>query len=198
MFFSDKRENTLSLIQNAQNGSQESFELLKEKYRPLIESCSHRRFLQGMTSQDMEDMCQEALVHFCNAVCSYDTASEGVEFGLYAKICINNGLVSFVRTYLKNNKSRAISLDVGSNNFEAAVFEKDPLQQLVDKEETEELVGNIRAQLSDFENRIWWMYVSGLSTREIEEKLGVQDARAVSNAVYRIRKKLRKSIKNPY
>ncbi len=198
MFFSDERENTISLIQNAQNGSQESFELLKERYRPLIESCSHRRFLQGMTSQDMEDMCQEALVHFCNAVCSYDTSSEGVEFGLYAKICISNGLASFVRSYLKRSKSRAISLDDSNQGYGVSAEDADPLQLLVDRENTSELVEAIRAQLSEYENRIWWLYVSGLSVKEIESIVGAQDSRTVSNAVYRIRKKLRRSIKNPY
>ncbi len=188
----------ISLIQNAQNGSQESFELLKDRYRPLIESCSHRHFLPGMTSQDMEDMCQEALVHFCNAVCSYDTSAEGVEFGLYAKICINNGLASFVRSYLKRNRSRALSLETSVHNYELSAAESDLLQQLVDKENAAELVEAIRSRLSDYENRIWWLYVSGLSIKEIEERVGAQDSRSVSNAVYRIRRKLRKSIKYPY
>jgi DNA-directed RNA polymerase specialized sigma24 family protein len=70
----------------------------------------------------------------------------------------------------------------------------DPLQMIVAKEKTEELVRSIKNNLSDYENRVWWMYVSGMSPSEIAKEIGEVDAKSVSNAVYRIRKKLRNVI----
>ena len=65
------------------------------------------------------------------------------------------------------------------------------LQKIVDEENAAELITLIRGKLSDYENRVWWMYVSGMSASEITESLGIHDARSVSNAIYRIRKKLK-------
>ena len=62
---------------------------------------------------------------------------------------------------------------------------------------TEELVKSIKKNLSDYENRVWWMYVSGLSVSEIARRIGVVEPKSVSNAVYRIRKKLRAVIGRP-
>ena len=65
------------------------------------------------------------------------------------------------------------------------------LQSIVDEESTADLVRTIRAKLSNYENRVWWMYVSGMSVSEIALALGGADPKSVSNAVYRIRKKLK-------
>lgn len=176
-------------IKNAQNGNQNSFEILKEQYNPLIKGCTSRHTVVGMTSQDVEDLHQEALVNFCRAVCSYDCDFEGVEFGLYAKICIENGLVSFVRSFARVDKNHTIPLDENVYVHNASE-RRDPLQAMVDKENASELVRVIRNCLSKYENRVWWMYVSGMSVAQIADAVGT-DAKSVSNAVYRIRKKLR-------
>ena len=73
----------------------------------------------------------------------------------------------------------------------------DLLQALIDKQHTEDLVRTVRNNLSDYENRVWWMYVSGRSVSEIASDIGNVDAKSVSNAVYRIRKKLRAIIVSP-
>ena len=188
------KEDLLSLIAKAQNGDQDAFGLLKDRYKPLIESCSYRYISADMPTQDAEDLRGEALVHFCNAVCSYDVNSSSVEFGLYAKICISNGLVSYMRAYARRQKNRTVSLDSGSGGGGAAV---DILQEIVDEENTAELVRSIKKNLSDYENRIWWLYVSGMSVADIAKTVAAPDAKSVSNAVYRIRKKLGALIRRP-
>lgn len=186
-----KNEKLLLEIQKAQKGNQEAFGILKDSYKPLIESCSYKRILPDMTSQDIEDLRQEALVHFCNAVCSYDHSVDGVEFGLYAKICIDNGLVSFIRSYLRRSKNKTVPLDSCEITDETAGRPTDFLQALVDRENMTEMVRIIKDSLSEYENRIWWLYVSGMSVAGIAEAVGGVSAKSVSNAVYRIRKKLR-------
>ncbi len=184
-------DKTTKLIRDAKDGSQSAFSDLCEIYRPLIDGCVFRFVSDTMTDQDKEDLSQEALIKFCSAVCSYDDVYENVKFGLYAKICIENGLVSFMRSHNRKNRIRPISLD--ADVADDMICDGDVLQSLVDRERASMLVGQIRRLLSDYENRIWWMYASGMSVSEIAVLLNV-DSRSVSNAVYRIRRKLRERL----
>ncbi len=177
-----------TLVKKASEGSQDAFEELKFRYKPLLEKAvtAHTRY--DMTAQDVSDLREEALLIFCNAVCNYDCSAEGVEFGLYAKICIENGLVSFVRAFSRRKRKMTLPLEEAKDTDRE---QYDPLQEVVDKERLSELVAFIRSHLSEYENRIWWMYTSGMSVSQISDMLGNADPKSVSNAVYRIRKKLR-------
>ena len=193
-----EREKLLLLIKSAQNGDQNAFGVLKDKYKPLIDSCSYKHINSDMPTQDAEDLHQEALVNFCNAVCSYDCGNDSVEFGLYAKICISNGLVSYMRSYARRQRNRTLSLDVDTHVGESSTRDTDPLQALIDKENEAELVREIKKHLSEYENRVWWLYVSGMSVADIVEAVGATDAKSVSNAIYRIRRKLGARVRKPY
>lgn len=181
-----EKEKIYDLIARAREGSQDALNELKSRYAPLIESQISKHSQPDMAAQDLVDIREEALVIFCNAVCNFDTAA-GVEFGLYAKICIENGLVSFVRSYFRRKKRTILPLEKAEGNGDSPNF----LQSIVDEESAADLVRTIRAKLSNYENRVWWMYVSGMSVAEISAAIGGVDPKSVSNAVYRIRKKLK-------
>ena len=189
MFDENNRNAVRGLIKDAQGGASAAIEELKRQYTPLIESSSARFCREGTSSQDRADIREEALINFLNAVFSFDLSYEGVEFGLYAKICIENGLVSFLRSLDRRRRIPEVSLDSISESSEKKVH-KDMLAIMADREQALMLARKISDKLSEYENRIWWMYVSGLSVREIARDLGV-DSKSVSNAVFRIRKKLR-------
>lgn len=184
------------LVDLAQRGDQNAFEKLRKVYLPLLESQASKHILPDMTVQDIEDIKQEALIVFGNAVRSYESEISGVEFGLYAKICIENRLVSYIRSYLRQIRSQVVPLDVAKNFADSDT--KDIFQTMVDRENSEELVRSIKKILSDYENRVWWLYVSGMSVAKIAETVGAPDAKSVSNAIYRIRKKLREHFSEPY
>lgn len=175
------------LLAQAGKGSGDSLLALKAMYTPLIEAQISKHYLPEMTLQDNSDLRDEAFACFCSAVCSYDSSYSQVDFGLYAKICIENGLNSFLRSYNRRKRSPVISLD----RAELSAISPNYLQRIVDEENTAELISFIREKLSDYENKVWWMYVSGMSASEITEKLNISDSRSVSNAIYRIRKKLK-------
>ena len=182
------REELILLVQKARNGSQDALDALKHQYAPLIESSISRHTFPDMSVQDIVDIREEANIIFCTAVCNYNSSEEGVEFGLYAKICIENGLVSFVRSYFRRKKNSVLSLEnVDVSGGDSQNF----LQSIVDEEDTANLVRLIRSKLSDYENRVWWRYVSGMSASLIAKSLGNADSKSVSNAIYRIRKKLK-------
>lgn len=182
------REETVALLISARDGSQDALNELKRIYAPLIEASILKHSVADMSKQDLVDFREEANVIFCNAVCNYDNTVEGVEFGLYAKICIENGLISYIRSYFRRKKKTVLPLDsVSLSSGDTVNF----LQSIVDEENAADLVRLIRSQLSDYENRVWWLYVSGMSASSIASTLSDTDAKSVSNAIYRIRKKLK-------
>ena len=178
------------LVFRAQTGCQEAFNCLRDAYRPLIESCIKKRAVCGMNYQDLEELQQEALIGFYRAVCTYDSSYQGVEFGLYAKICVDNSLLSYLRVYNREQRGNTLPLEPDKDAYADIDLGEDFLGSLIERESEAELVHKIKNCLSDYENRIWWHYVSGTRVQDIAIIVG-SDSKSVSNAIYRIRKKLR-------
>ena len=78
-------------------GDQDAFEVLLVQYRPLIDRSVSRFGGKLYSEESREDMRQEAMAAFYDAIRSYRTDQEKVEFGLYAKVCIGNRLISHLR-----------------------------------------------------------------------------------------------------
>ncbi len=185
----ESREEIVSLIQKAREGSLDALDFLKSKYHPLIESQVSRAYADYMSNQDREDLYEEAVSAFVNAVCNYNCEESQVEFGLYAKVCISNRLITFIRKYNSGAAHGVASLDEISQ-FISQDGQTDPLEQVIEDEKIRTLVDTIQSNLSPYEAKVWWLYTSGLSAKVIAEKVD-SDVRSVNNAIYRIRKKLR-------
>ena len=67
-------------------------------------------------------------------------------------------------------------------------------RRVMETEAFEGLRARIRRNLSPYENRVWNLYSVGYPTGEIAKRLG-ESARSIQNAVYRIRAKLRKLLR---
>lgn len=183
------------LIRQAQAGSREAYLTLRAKYRPLLESSVARFSASEMTLQEQADLREEAERVFLGAISSFDTEQDSVDFGLYAKICLRNGLISEWRHLNARRRVIALPLDDSIGVTEIPGGE-DPAARLVEDEDFRQLCRTVRSHLSDFENRVWWQYVMGVSVSDIARDLG-RDERSVHNAVYRIRRKLRACLTRP-
>lgn len=183
----------IGLLCAAKAGDQQAYAVLLERYEPMLRTMVYKYAAADMGEADLEDLRQEASVVFCSAIQTYDTSKEGVEFGLYAKICVGHGLASAMRVFRRQRQHTLLSLEgeglieqnPGLLGSEASVSEA-----LIDKERMEALQLTIQRALSSYESRVWWMYVSGASALHIAQVLG-KDEKSVSNAIYRIRRKLR-------
>lgn len=174
-------------IERIRDGCQEAFSELLEQYRPLIESLVSRYGGESLSLTDREDLRQEAVMSFYHAILSYDLEQSEVEFGLYAKICVSNTLTSQLRI----RKRREVELLTESLSTDCFVHDsEDPEGRLLEQERVKALYSVIRQNLSDFEYRVWQCYMSGRTAAEIGAWVG-RDEKSVSNAIYRIRKKLR-------
>jgi RNA polymerase sporulation-specific sigma factor len=181
------------LLGAARAGDQQAYTWLLERYAPMLQSMTVKYAVPEMSEADLEDLRQEANVVFCSAVQTYDPSHQGVEFGLYAKICVGHGLASAMRVFRRQRCRGLLSLEgegLIEQNPGLLGSEVSVAEALIDKERMEALQLTIQRALSPFESRVWWMYVSGASTSSIARTLG-KDEKSISNAIYRIRRKLR-------
>ena len=182
----------LALIRSAQSGDQDAFEALLNQYTPLIDSMVYSQgSAQDLTVQDCEDHRQEAVLAFYRALMNYDLTQNEVQFGLFAKICIRNALYSHLRK-LKHQQPLLLE---DESKLQEVDQREDPAARVVEQEQYMELSRLIHDVLSEYENKIWWLYLSGRTAKAIADQLG-RDERSVQNAIYRIRKKLRTVIPN--
>lgn len=189
-------KDTSSLLEKIKNGDEGAFDILAEEYNGLTESAV-RRFMSSFNIAEgenpvygVDDLRQCAAVALYKAAKSYDPDSgHDVSFGLYAKICVNNALISALRKY-KSEQKRQKKMREKAQKTSA-----DPLMELINAEDEAELTAKIKTELSDFEKSVFDLYIVGKSTREIAERLG-RDEKSVSNALYRMKVKIRGLLKN--
>ena len=184
----DKQINTL--VTQSRNGDQKAFAELVYKYDPLIESLVHKFYDENIVGLNKDDLRQEAVLKLYKAVLSFDIEQSEVEFGLYAKICISNALVSQIRLY---KQKIAESLNEAAELNRELLESQDPVERILDEERVTALYSVIRGSLSPFEYKVWCLYVSGKPAKDIGQIVDV-DEKSVNNAIYRIRKKLRERL----
>ncbi len=179
------------LILAVRGGDQKAFVLLLDQYSPLIEASVNMFCYDGLSANDKDDFRQEASVAFYNSVLTYDVEQSGVEFGLYAKICVCNALISQIRI------AKRIPTEVQelSDNLISGEAHEDLSTHIIEEERLSFLFKIIRNTLSKYEYKVWELYFSGCSTSEIAKRLNT-DSKSISNAIYRIRVKLKESLNN--
>ena len=173
----------------AKQGDEDAFERLLADYTPLIVSSVGGCISEFLLAEsDYEDLYQEAVILFFRAINRYDTEQDGVAFGLFAKICIRNGL----STQAKKLQKRIRIVESNAPDCD----EPAPDEHVIEEERCKTLYENVRNTLSAYENRIWWLYLSGRTAKNIALELET-DEKSVQNAIYRIRRKLRAIIPHP-
>ena len=187
MSFNTDRQRVRELIVDFRAGDQKAFGELLEIYSPLIEASIAKYSGVYESSAEVDDLRQEATVVFYNSVMTYELDQNEVEFGLFAKICIYNALVSFLRA-MKRRSAEPVA-EIPQNLITVQDFE-DPSARMLEQERLKSLYAVIRKNLSELEYRVWQLYISGRSAAEIAALLST-DEKSVNNAIYRIRKKLR-------
>ncbi len=182
-----KNKEISNLISRVRGGSEGAFKKLFEMYYPLIEHSVSKVLADRQYQGHKEDLRQEATMVFYNSVLTYDMEQHEVEFGLYAKICISNALISQIRL-LQKRKAERLSDDSDEGLF--ANDSEDPSIKVLEQESLRSLYSVIRRNLSKLEYDIWQYYISGMTAKQIGVIIG-KDDKSVANAIYRIRKKLR-------
>lgn len=175
------------LVLKAQNDSEQSFNILVNRYYPLI-----RKKAYGFSSADNDDLIQEGLLGLWSAVQSY-RQDKSTSFKTYAATCIDNRMISKSKKG-KSKKTvpaeRLIYLD--SDDSKQIENNKNPEQAFIEQESYMNAVKRIREVLSDRELKILSYYLSGYTYAQIGKMLSC-DTKSIDNAIQRARRKLRKN-----
>ena len=169
----------LDMISGVKAGRNENFELLKSRYKPLLSDMASSFESSGAGSKD--DLFEEAERALLKAAISFDIDKNGITFGLYAKICIRNALISAKRA--RDAKKRREDRIAKKQEFKRA-----QVLESFGSLSADEILERIESSLSDYEKAVFKEYFSDRSAKETAEILGT-DERSVNNAVYRIRRK---------
>ncbi len=180
-----KPEEAEELLLAIKGGSSGAFVKLAEAYSPLLES-EVSRYEESLGSADLDDIRQGALVSLYRAALSY-SFDRGVTFGLYAKICIVNGIADTLHYIGKRNADVSMQL---VDEDELPASDMNPQSLMIDKEQYSSLRTRMRSMLSSLENDIFERYLDGYSYAEIAEQTG-RSVKSVDNALRRVKDKLK-------
>ncbi len=179
------------LVAAAVAGDEQAMSMLIKGLMPCVEAQVSKFSDVGALTR--HDLIQEGLLGGVRAVFSYD-ATKNVKFETYAQVCVNNSILSAVRSQNRVKHSPLnsyVSIDEieihseGSHNPEFAVFMA---------EEMEQIRSCIENELTPLEYSVLMRHIAGDSYDEIAQNLNISN-KSVDNALSRARKKI-KSARN--
>ena len=176
-----------NLLNDVKNGKPLSFDAVYSLYLPLIQSATLKLMkAYGIGDSEEDDIAQEAALALYKAALAFDTA-KGISFGHYAKICIQNRIISYIRS----NKSRGEAGDAPYEFYCDTPAGSTPEELIISAEALTELNNKISATLTEFEAAVFRLYLEDLSYEDISHAIG-KPKKSVDNAISRIKAKLRK------
>lgn len=180
------------LLIRVKGGDDSAFELLVEQYTPLILSlCSkyNRSVFSDDTLGAAADLRQELTYALYRAAMSFNTEQGDVTFGRFAKRCLENRAVSFIRKVNSNRrKEKRVAESLRREPGREHTFEV--FFPGIRDEEKNAVLETISDCLSDYEYKVFTRYAEGMSASEIARELG-KDEKSVNNAVFRSKSKIR-------
>ena len=179
------------LVELIQKGDRQAKDVLAERYADFVRKISRRFFLVG---GERDDLIQEGMMGLIVAMDDYKRVENGKSFKNFAYLCIRRRLFDAMKKYgSKKNQvlNTSISLTVG-DFWELPG--PDPEEEMINSDENKELFQLMTKTLSDFEFKIFAMYLDGSTSADICEATG-KPSKSVDNAIQRSKKKLQKVLK---
>ncbi len=173
------------LILKAKSGDQCAMEQVFSRFKSVVRSIANSYFLMG---GDREDLLQEGMFGLFKAVRDYQEGKNS--FCTFAYTCILRQILSAVKKY-SGSKNKALQFYIPLENDSVAGItgSEDPLERTIALEQREFLRRKILLNLSDFEQRVVHLFVTGYSYEEIAKNLN-KSIKSVDGALQRARKKL--------
>ncbi len=189
------------LVKRAQSGDKEAEEFLLEKYRKIVLIRARAYYLVG---GDNEDLIQEGMIGLLKAIWDFKPDRDA-RFSTFANLCIERQIQTAISSA---NRQKHMLLN-NSVSIYAAVSEEEPHNIIIDRlaakksvepgaelikeEELEQLMLDVKRELSSYEKKVLSYYIQGASYLEISEVLECSN-KSVDNALQRIRKKIGKRL----
>ncbi|WP_303871971.1 RNA polymerase sporulation sigma factor SigH [Acetobacterium wieringae] len=189
------------IVRRAQQGDKEAEEYLLEKYRKNVLIRARSYYLVG---GDHEDLIQEGMIGLLKAIWDFRPDREA-QFSTFANLCIERQIQTAISSanrqkHMPLNNSVSIYAAVSEEDPENTIFDRlaaqksvEPGVELIKEEELEQLMIDVKRELSSFEKKVLALYIQGASYYEISRLLTCGN-KSVDNALQRIRKKIGKKI----
>ena len=183
----------------AKNGDRAAVEYLVQKYMGYIRTRTKSYFLIGA---DREDVVQEGMIGLYKAIRDFD-AGKNASFKTFAELCITRHIITAVKSAARQKHSPLnyyVSLNktedgqpVAGEGVTGRQQDLDPEQIIIEREQFLGTESRIVEMLSGFESDVLALHLAGIPYGRIAVLLG-KDAKAVDNALQRIKKKLEKQL----
>lgn len=186
----NKERNLLELTDSqladlVKQGNDNAFEEITRRYKGLV---SKLAFQYCTAEYDVCDFTQEGLLGLLSA-CKTFNGGDGSSFKNYAALCIKRRFISIIR---KSKSKSAIPNENIISLDDVELCDKslaNPEELVVSKERLENLLIQMKSNLSQKEISVVYFYLQGLSYNKIAEKTGLSK-KSVDNTLQRIKKKL--------
>ena len=193
------------LISMLHESSEEAKDILFEKYKYIIEiELKKYSSMARVLGYDYNDLYQDALVGFSDALVSYRTDKHAA-LSSFITLCVDRKLQVCIKKAgrLKNKLlNESLSLEHVYDAYTSPLMDllsdnkkNDPLENIVKEEKMAELVGNIRNSLSDREYEVFSLMVNGLKYDEIATLLN-KDLKQIDNTIQRVKAKIKKIVED--
>ena len=191
-----KNFNDYELLNYIAEGNEDANNIIIKKYEPLINKIA-TKMLPFCKNNGLEksDLIQEGMIGLNHAIERYQE-KEDVLFYTYAKKCIERKIISVVISSNRNkNKilNESISYDDEENlllNFIKSQTPS-PEEEVLNLELEETFIIKIKSILTDLEEQVFSLLISGFKYKEIAQILD-KDEKSIDNAIQRIKAKIRK------
>ncbi|MGV8907095.1 MAG: RNA polymerase sporulation sigma factor SigH [Acetobacterium sp.] len=189
------------IIYRAQNGDKDAELLLLQKYRRNVLVRARHYFLVG---GDNEDLIQEGMIGLFSAIWDYRNDREA-QFSTFANLCIERQIQTAISSANRKkhhplNNSISIYAPISEKHPQVTILDQlmdrknvEPGVMLIKEEELQQLIEDVRRELSNFEKKVLSYYIKGASYQEISMALTCGN-KSVDNALQRIRKKIGKQL----
>lgn len=191
------------IVPLAQSGSEIAEEYLLKKYQSIVKAKAKPYFITGA---DHEDIVQEGLIGLHKAVRDF-RSSKGIPFRAFAELCITRQIITAIKSatrqkhtplnyYISLNKPVYNNEDSERTLLDVIANERisDPEELVLNREELKSVHQKLKEILSDFEYKVFLLYIQRISYRDIAAQLATT-TKAVDNALCRIKRKIEEKIK---
>lgn len=180
-----ERKKDEELVTLSQNGNRQAMDELVCRYANLVRGRARGYFL---VDGETDDLMQEGMIGLYGAIMDYN-AQEGKSFKNFAYMCVRRRIIDAVkRSASKKNQPLNTSVPLSIADIWALV-EPSLDDEMIMQDEILEYQQKMSKILSDFEFKIFIMYMNGMTVAEICTATG-KPFKSVDNAIQRSKRKL--------
>lgn len=191
------------LIDRLRQGENGITDHLLDKYKNLVRSNAQTMFILGA---DNDDLIQEGMIGLFKAIRDYDSGRDA-SFFTFADLCISRQMYNAVQasqrqkhiplnTYISLYAQVDKESEEGQELGETIASRTEPSleEMVIGKETAKALEDQIAQELSEFENQVLDLHLTGMTYVQIAKVLG-RDEKSTDNALQRVKTKVKKLIK---